>query len=279
MIRKLFAAGIFILVLAQQAQAHHTGGNSSSFNGVSHLMHRGVQRELKSRFYFQNDFSQLDNGVGQINTTTFAGEWAISNKFSLSFDLPFTYIATNFSSNDYGFGDISLGGVYSVFSNDDFFLQTSLNLTFPTGNENNGIGKGNAGSQAGIIAGYTYHEWLFYTSPQLSFEYTSPNDPMLISLAGARSPRFFKRMNASLSLLNQVYIRSDVFRNGSWKMYLCPELNISLGESEKLSLGLSGKIATIDQLSLKPTTIISNTNNSLFSDIKWGITSTLNYDF
>lgn len=276
-IRYFFFLFWLFTLFQPMALAHHPSASSNS--GSRTLYYQGNQAQPGSRAYLSFDFQHEDNSIGQLFTFSLGGEWALSKKISLLGQMPLNYLAHNSLSNEWGLGDISLGGKVSFLASKAILFST-LQIFLPTGDQDKGFSRNGIGNQFDLFGGLTLRDWVLYLNPGINFGWSSPRDPVFSAALGLESPPILdKRINFGLSLNSHTYLDSDTFTAGSSKVSLNPQFNWTFDKKRKWTLTQSIHISIVDQLSLKPGLTLNNTSLSLLNDTLWGLTTTLNYNF
>jgi hypothetical protein len=271
----------FFCSAANLGLAHHPSVTSSVSSGSRMASYyRGQQTKPVSHAFLNYDFSEIDNSVGQLHTMNLGGEWALAKRWGVTGTLPVSCLVENFDTNSVGLGDATVGGRFLVLDDKKLLFSVSSLLILPTGDDVTGLGSGSFGQQVSLFSGLYFSDWLVFVSPYASFIYGTPHEPQTGISVGISSPRFFKsKMYASVSLSSLVYLASDVFNQGSWKVFVEPQLNWIVDQKSRVTLSLSGRVAFLDELSRKPTVTLSQTSNALLNDVLWGMTTSMNYNF
>lgn len=282
----VFKRGFFIFLVffsfwTEVSHAHHPSSTSSASSGSrGAYYYRGQQTKPVSHAFLNYDFSEIDNAVGQMHTMSLGGEWALAKRWGITGVLPVSCLVENFDANSVGLGDATVGGRFLVLDDKKVSLSLASSLIFPTGDDVTGLGGGGFGQQLSAFGGIHFSDWTVFLSPYASFVYGTPHEPQTGISLGTSSPRFFKnKMYASVSVSSLIYITSDVFENGSWKVFLEPQLNWVVDQKSRVTLGLSGRIAVVDELSRKSSVTLNQTSNALLNDVLWGVTTSMNYNF
>lgn len=266
-------------LVAGNAHAHHPGHGAAASAGSRSILYNGNRTTPSSRLFLSYDLAYLDNSLGQLHTWMLSGEWAVHRRFSLLGIVPILYLDHNFRANATGIGDIAVGSKVLVLDNERVFIFLSTAFSFPTGDESNGLGRGSVGQQIDAFAGLRLGNWTLFLSPGVNFAYESPHEPMIIIAVGVNTPRVAEKIYFDLTANTQVFVTSDVFDNGSWKLYLNPQINWIVDKGERLTLNLTGRFSVVDKLSRKAGVTLTNTNNALLNDVLWGLTVGCNYSF
>lgn len=271
----------FFCFLAGLSQAHHTSStNVTTLGSRMANYYRGQQTKPVSHVFLNYDFLEIDNAVGQLHTMSLGGEWAVAKRWGFTGYLPVSYLVENFDTNSVGLGDASLGGRFLVLNNERFLVSLASSLMLPTGNHVTGLGSSSFGQQISAFGGIYFSDWTFFLSSYASFIYGTPHEPQTEFSLGTSSPRVFKnKMYASVSVSSLVYVASDVFNDGSWKIFLEPQINWIVDSKNRATLSLSGRVSVLDELSRKSSVVLNQTSNALLNDVLWGVTTSMNYSF
>ncbi len=272
----LFFLFLFLFSNTAKVAAHHSGHSSS---GTRIFFYQGTQTKPTSSIYGIYDFSKIDQSIGQIYTWTLGGEWAIHQKISLLGQIPISFLDHHFKKNTASLGDLSLGGKLLVLDRERFFSFVSTLWSFPTGDEQEGLSRKSISQQLTAFAGLKHSDWTFFFTPSISLGYNSPHEPLVNLGLGVNTPKIKERLYFALATNTKIFSASNVFDNGSWKLFLEPQINWTVDRNEKLTLSLSGNIALVDQLSRKSGTTLSPTSNALLNDVGWGLSFGAYYAF
>lgn len=264
-------------------QAHHPGHGSSVSSGVRSLAGvlsgNGLTKPV-SQVYASFELAQQDESLGQIYTYQLGGEYALSQRLSLGGMIPFRYIDSNFRSARGNIGDVEVSGKYLLLESRDLYFYLNSAWTFPTGNENQGLGRGAVSQSIDGFLAYNLKEWTLFAGTGLAFGYESNWDPQWQMIVGASSPKVLaKRIKFSLSLLNSLFLKSDVFQNGSGKLFVQPQIHVDIDKKGRLVATVGGRVSLFDYLSKKSGVTLTNSDNALLSDIKYAGNLGLNYYF
>ncbi|MCP5464421.1 MAG: hypothetical protein H7A33_05280 [Deltaproteobacteria bacterium] len=135
---------VWALLMTQTAFAHHGSSSSaistqlSSLNGLSI---RNAQKPV-SLVYLNQEVSFLDEGQGELYTTTLGGSYAISTKLDVGAFVPLRYLQASRRSNEFGLGDMGVQTRFVFFEKNKHFAFAGITLTFPTGRDSVGLGSG-----------------------------------------------------------------------------------------------------------------------------------------
>ncbi|MBX7149117.1 hypothetical protein K1X76_08515 [bacterium] len=256
--------------------AHHPGHGSS---GARLTQYQGLKTKPASRAFFSYDLAVLDASIGEVHSFTVGGEWAFHKRFSALIGIPITTIRHDFAANQTGLGDIAVGGRFLIHDNEKTFSFASLAFEIPTGDENDGLGRGSLGTRIDLLGGLNLGEWSIFVSPGINFGWDSPHEPVINVTGGTSTPRFLEKIYFSLAFSNQIFAASDVFKNGSFKTYLEPQINWVVDKNEKLTLSVLTRVSIMDELERKSTVTLTSTSNSLLNDIKWSVGLGASYQF
>lgn len=273
----LFILGL--LLFSTNTLAHH---NSASSSGTSsrYVLVNGVNlTKPASQAYFVYDLARLDNAIGNLHTWVLGGEWAFSRHASLLASVPVVFLDHNFSGKSAGLGDASLGGKMLIANNARLLSFVQAGFIFPTGNDSAGLGSGSFAGELSIFGGLKIHDWLIFVAPAISSAFNSDPEPTVTGSVGVATPTYFKRLFFSLSVLPQVYAASSVFDDGSFKIYVEPQVGFFVDKRRSLSASLSTRVAVIDELSRATGVTLTQTDHALQSDVLWGLKLVLNYSF
>jgi hypothetical protein len=254
---------VLVLLIANTAFAHHPSHVSSSGNTMS--FNNGEVSKPRSEAYLSSELSHLDDSVGQLYTFNVGGEYAFNTRLSAGANLALLHVAHNFRPTQTGIGDIYINAKYLFWQSEKSFAYVATALGLPTGSSSDGLGRGALSQQTSLSFATMYKEWLFYTLMALDLGYESDPTPLLVNTLGIVSPTFLKRLKAALVFTNQAYLASDVFTDGSGKLFIEPQLFINL--TKQWLLTVSGRMSAYDYLQRSTATTLTNTDNALLGDI------------
>lgn len=280
-----FALALIVLITSMisafgDAVAHHTSSSSTSHRPDTKVLLSGLDNKPDTNVYSGFRFNHLDESVGQIYTAFLGGEYAFNNKLSVQLEMPFLRLNHNFRADETGIGDISLGGKYVFHAKKSWCLALHSLWTFPSGDESSGLGRGAVGQQVGVSFVKELEAFNLLAGLSGAWGYESSAEPVLSGTVGLTSPRFFEdHAVVGVFLSNESFIQSDVFTNGSGKIYLGPQLYIYLGQHQQWTLSLGVEISVFDYLERKSGVAVTNTSFALLSDTLVSATLGLNYSF
>jgi hypothetical protein len=271
---------ITVMLLCDESFAHHPTGASSSHRPDTKVLLSGLDNKPDSQVYSGFRLNHLDESVGQIYTAFLGGEYAFSNKLSVQLEIPFLRLNHNFRADETGIGDISLGGKYVFHAKKSWCLAFHSFWTFPSGDESSGLGRGAVGQQAGVSLTKEMASVSWLAGLSATWGYESSSEPTLSAIVGLLSPRFFEdNVVAGIFVSNESFLKSDVFTNGSGKVYFGPQLYVYLGQNDQWTVSLGAEISMFDYLERKAGVALTNTSFALLSDVLASVTFGLNYSF
>jgi hypothetical protein len=269
-----------MLCLCTPVLAHHTGSHSVAGSGPRVSVYQGSQTKPASRAFFTLDASQLDDSVGQVYTSTLGGEYSINKRFSVLGLIPLTHIAHNFRPSQTGIGDVSVQGKFLLWENEKTISYVSSLWSLPTGDEDQGLGRGAVGQQVDGLIGLHLKKWTVFGYGGINFGYESESEPILLASVGVATPAVIhERVYGAFNLSSQIFLDADVFASGSSKVFAEPQINVILDPHEHWLMTLAGRVSMIDELTRKPGVSIASTDNALLNDILFGGSFSLNYQF
>lgn len=265
------------VLFSAQVRAHHTTGSNTGGGGQRNLLMPGGDGRPAHRFGITQDFSVIDNSVGELWTFTPFGEFALSKRFALSLALPVSHLRRDTGPDAWGIGDISLGGNYLLLDK-KISLTLFTGIAIPTGNEYNGLGRGAFSQESAIGMGTNLGKWRIAITSGINFGYESDAEPLALIRAVLISPGFAaNKLQAALSVNGIIFLASDTFSGGSAKIFVEPQLIWSLNKNLKLNAG--GRIAVADTLATRSGVNLTQLSNSLISDVRFGAVIGFQYTF
>lgn len=274
---KRLALLLFCLFLPLQTQAHH--GSHGGSSGTRTLLFQGNQTKNASRVFFLYDFAKLDNSVGESHTFNLGIEASVHSKWSVLAQLPIAHLSHNFRPDATGPGDVGIGLKYLLWEGERGFLTVSDTVSLPTGEKDTGLGRGSVAQQIDLFGGLTFNEWTLFAAAGVNHAFDSPVEPIAGVIVGANTPVVYERFYFTLAANTQIFIRSDVFENASFKIFIEPQANWIVDKAKHLTFSVTGRISAVDELSRKSGIGLASTDNALLNDIQWGVATGFNYDF
>lgn len=277
---------VFVVLIASMvflfgnAVAHHTSSNASSHRPDTKVLLSGLDNKPDTQVYSGFRLNHLDESVGQIYTVFLGGEYAFNTQLSVQMEIPFLRLDHNFRADETDIGDISLGGKYVFHAQKSWCLALHSLWTFPSGDDSSGLGRGAVGQQAGISFVKELTSFSLLAGLSAAWGYESSAEPILSGTVGLTSPRFFNdNVVVGIFVGSESYLKSDVFRSGSGKVYFGPQLYVYLGPRDQWTLSLGVEISMFDYLERKSGVALTNTSFALLSDTLVSATLGLNYSF
>ncbi len=272
---------LVLVVFVPTAQAHHPGHAASSRGSGQYSPFLLGSGGPKTRLTYTFDWSHLDNSAGDVYLNQIEGEYSIVDGFSVLLRVPILSLQFNFRPSKTGIGDIAFGIKGRLFQDDKHSLMLGNDVSFPTGNRNNGTGSGAVITSPYLAYQYDFGFLQAYGSVGTSFELDNNPEPSLLPSAGVSIPLLKQGipLTAFVSLRGQILFADETFQRGSSKVYLMPGLIIYPLENKRLSLVVSGTVSIIDTLKVKSGVTLNNDSLALSQDILAGATLQINYSF
>ncbi len=268
-------------VFASMSWAHHPGHavsvqSSGQFN--PYVQGNGLPRKSLT---YSFDWSHLDNGAGYVLLNQVEGEYAVLDRLSVLLRIPVLSLQMNFRPDKTGLGDISAGVKGVLWQDAGHSLLLGSDFSFPTGDQANGTGAGSVGMSSYLSYQYDFGFVRLFTSLGSGFLFDSDPEPTLLPSLGVTIPVLGVDgpLLAVLGVRAFVLLADETFQNGSAKVFAVPGLVFFPTDNRQLSLSLSGNIAIIDQLKVKPGIILSNVSLALVQDARAGINFQVSYAF
>lgn len=261
---------VLFFLTAPLAKAHHTSGSAgtSSLKSTRQLILNQNAAKPTKQAYTLFETRQLDESVGQVHELVMGFEWGLNQKFSFGFGLPIDWIRHNARSNATGLADVFGQLKFLMVSKDKWTSLLSTSLTFPTGQDQKGLGAGSVTQDLTWLNLFRQGKWNIFLSATPYFRYSSKTEPQLTNAAGVISPRLIhNHVNLVLQASHTTYLDSQVFSSGSGKLFAEPQINLFLDKDSSWVLSLGFRVSLWDHLSRKSGVTITNTNNVLLGDV------------
>lgn len=276
-----FVLAALLVLIAPQAQSHHNSGSSGSrLQGLTRLLTVDDVSSSVSQAYLSFEATRLDGSIGTIYSSVIGGDLALTDKIAVGAFLPFSWLDHGSRSSEFGLGDAGFSLRYTIWGSKRLTTKIATTLVLPTGDEKSGLGSGQVSQSVNVFQAFKFAKATLFASAGTAFEYEGTPAPQFLGTLGLSSARFFdNRMNASLTLINQTILSSAVFKDGSGKVFLEPQLNFFWGTKREWVTSLAFKLSVYDYLSPKAGITLTSTNNVLFNDVLFSGRFSLGYTF
>jgi len=87
-------------------------------------------------------------------------EWALTNRLGVVFELPYVRLDPDGGDSSAGVGDWTIAPRALLIAADDYLLSANLGITFPTGNEGEGLGSGEVSVSPSLSAWFDLGQWV-----------------------------------------------------------------------------------------------------------------------
>jgi hypothetical protein len=131
------------------------------------------------------DFTNTEREVGFSETTyreaSIYARYGILDDFAVALSLPFAQFDPDMGSSESGPGDVELG--FQLRTYEDIFgypyFIPYLNISFPTGDDDKGLGAGDVALTGGMAFGSKIHDWIDW-SLDLSYKINAEDDNQFV---------------------------------------------------------------------------------------------------
>lgn len=87
-------------------------------------------------------------------------EWALTQRIGLVVEVPMAQVNPDTGATEDGFGDLALGARFLLVDTDRFLMSGNLEISFPTGDEDRGLGSGEVGLSPSLSMWFDLDHWV-----------------------------------------------------------------------------------------------------------------------
>jgi len=277
--------GCFVLSLmgSTMAWAHHPACHSGP-TGINTFNSLTLNSSKPLKFLgLGYDISRLDNELGYLSQIALYGEYSLGKKMAVGGRVPFVLVRDRGLASASSIGDVSINGRYlfaqGKIASASARASTFLDLSFPTGDENDGTGSGTTILSPGLALSLDWESLSIFGALGVSTKVTNSDYTTLNPSVGIKVPLVKEGLSVSAlgSIESNVHLNSQSFERGSAKVYLKPALLFGFGPKWWITAG--GKISLADTLKLKSGGGLSPASTTLLGDIEAGASIDINRIF
>ncbi|VVD98085.1 transporter [Pandoraea terrigena] len=184
----------------------------------------GTQGDGKWQFETNGEVTSKQQDMGRQTLWNGTLTRGVGEALDLYVDVPYTHLQNRSDAEGNGFGDVETGAKWRMYDDGAFSIGLKPYLSFPTGNDQRGLGSGRVNAGATLLTQYETDKWTFLFNAGAAYQPNRqgdrqslwkvsgavlyrvlPTTQLILDVGASQNPDVTQRTHPAFMILGAIY--------------------------------------------------------------------------